>query len=156
MPGNFPGALLTRGRIYYCCCRALAFQTQVQIPDFGRWLLRVWWHQMSPLVHKISASHLALVPTCSPMIMILLGSRNTFRIIKSVLRVLSENGSEYAMKWINRDTCHHWGKWYSSVVLSWLFLEITWGNLKLLIPGSHSHGFWCDWSVVRSGHQNFF
>lgn len=90
MPGNFPGALPTRGHIYYCCCRALASQTQVRIPDFRRWLLRVWWHQMSPLVHKISTSHLALVPTCSPMIMILLGSRNTFRIIKSVLRVLSE------------------------------------------------------------------
>ena len=108
-----------------------------------------------PLAHETPASQLDLVPAYSPKIMILLGSRNTIRIIKSTLRVLSEYSNEYTTKWINRDTCHHLGKWHSSVVLCQLFMGITWGNLRLLTPGSHCRGFWCDWSGVRCGYQNF-
>ena len=48
-------------------------------------------------------------PCCCPVIMTLLGSRNILRIIKSTLRVPSQNGNKYKMNWINRDTYGHLG-----------------------------------------------
>lgn len=89
------------------------------ISEFGRCfgLLLVWWWTKFPLwFTNYSASHLALVPACSPMVMILLGSKNILRIIKSVLRALSENGNENTVIWIKRDNCHHLGKGHSSGV----------------------------------------